>query len=98
MILYVLDAVCQHHKPPVDFIQFAPLKAVAQLFAPQAQRMKTTGFFQGSWAWELAGGGGVDYRWRGPFDFRAQADYIRTNFFNDAQNNFRGAIGIVIRF
>jgi len=60
--------------------------------------MKTTGFFEGSWAWELAGGGGVDYRWRGPFDFRAQADYLRTNFFGDSQNGFRGSIGLVVRF
>ena len=60
--------------------------------------MKTTGFFAGSWAWEVAGGGGVDYSWRGPFGFRGQADYIRTNFFNDTQNNVRASIGLVIKF
>jgi len=60
--------------------------------------MKTTGFFEGSWAWEVAGGGGVDYRWRGPFDLRVQADYVRTNLFHDTQNCIRASTGLVIRF
>ena len=60
--------------------------------------MQTNGFFAGSWAWEVAGGGGIEYTWRGPFAFRGSADYLRTNFFNDSQNDVRGSLGIVWRF
>lgn len=60
--------------------------------------MKTPGFFAGSWAWEVGGGGGVDYPWRGPFSLRAQADYLRNNFFNDAQNQIRVSFGLVFHF
>jgi hypothetical protein len=60
--------------------------------------MITPGFFQGSWAWELAAGGGVDYPWRGPFSWRAQADYLRNNFFNDGQNQIRLSLGLVFHF
>jgi hypothetical protein len=60
--------------------------------------MSTPGFFAGSWAWEVAAGGGVDYPWRGPFSLRAQGDYVRTNFFNTGQDQVRGALGIVVHF
>jgi hypothetical protein len=40
----------------------------------------------------------VDYKWRGPFGFRVQADYLRTNLFGLTQNMVRAATGFVIRF
>ena len=60
--------------------------------------MSTPGFFAGSWAWELGGGGGLDYPWRGPFSWRVQADYLRNNFFNDSQNQIRASFGLVFHF
>ena len=39
MILHMLDPVGKNYKPPIDFIQFAALKLVSQLFAAQAQRV-----------------------------------------------------------
>jgi hypothetical protein len=60
--------------------------------------MRTPGFFAGSWAWEVGAGGGVDYPWRGPFSLRAQADYLRNNFFNDSQNQIRVSLGLVFHF
>jgi hypothetical protein len=60
--------------------------------------MSTPGFFAGSWAWEVAAGGGVDYPWRGPFSWRGQADYIRNNFFNNGQNQIRLSLGLVFHF
>jgi len=58
----------------------------------------TSGFFESSIAWTAGGGGGVDYRWRGPFSWRVQADYLRTNVFGLHQNMLRASTGIVVRF
>lgn len=58
----------------------------------------TPGFFDSSTNWTVAGGGGVDYKWRGPFGFRVQADYLRTNLFGLTQNMVRASAGFVIRF
>lgn len=58
----------------------------------------TSGFFQSSIAWTVGGGGGVDYRWRGPFSWRVQADYLRTNVFGLHQNMLRASTGIVVQF
>ena len=58
----------------------------------------TSGFFDSSTAWAVAGGGGVDYLWRGPFGWRLQADYLRTNVFGLHQNMVRASTGVVIRF
>jgi hypothetical protein len=60
--------------------------------------MRTPGFFAGSWAWELAAGGGADYAWRGPWSIRVQGDYLRNNFFSTGQNNFRTGFGLVYHF
>src|SRR5579883_1960208 len=57
-----------------------------------------TGVFDSSTNWTVAGGGGVDYKWRGPFGFRVQADYLRTNLFGLTQNMVRASTGFVIRF
>ena len=60
--------------------------------------VSTPGFFDSSTDWTIAGGGGVDYSWRGPFAFRVQADYLRTNLFGLTQNMIRASTGIVVRF
>jgi hypothetical protein len=46
----------------------------------------------------MAVGGGVDHPWRGPFSWRAQGDYVRTNFFNTGQNQIRLSLGLVFHF
>ncbi|HET7890263.1 MAG TPA: hypothetical protein VFL34_01985 [Candidatus Sulfotelmatobacter sp.] len=43
-------------------------------------------------------GGGLDYRLFGPLAARIEGDYLRTGFFNSKQNNFRLALGAVLRF
>lgn len=51
---------------------------------------------QDSFAFAL--GGGVDYRLIKPLAVRVQGDYVRTNFFNTSQNDFRLSTGLVLRF
>jgi hypothetical protein len=58
----------------------------------------TPGFFDSSTNWTVAGGGGVDYKWRGPFSLRLQADYLRTNLFGLTQNMVRASTGVVVHF
>jgi len=43
-------------------------------------------------------GGGADYRLRGPFAWRVQADYLQTQFYGTAQKDVRFSTGLVIRF
>jgi hypothetical protein len=43
-------------------------------------------------------GGGADYRFNPRFSGRLQADYVRTSFFSQSQNNFQLSAGIVIHF
>ena len=43
-------------------------------------------------------GGGLDYRLIGPLAARVEGDYLRTDFFNSTQNNFRLALGAAFRF
>jgi opacity protein-like surface antigen len=60
---------------------------------PQLAELKSkdSGFAYG-------GGGGVDFFFSRKIGLRVAADYIRTPFFNDTQNNFRGTAGLVFRF
>jgi hypothetical protein len=58
----------------------------------------TPGFFDSSTNWTVAGGGGVDYKWRGPFSLRVSADYLRTNLFGLTQNMVRASTGLVVSF
>lgn len=48
--------------------------------------------------YSIQGGGGVDYRWNPRVSFRLEGDYVRTGFFNLAQNNFQISLGIVFHF
>ena len=43
-------------------------------------------------------GGGLDYKLIPAVAARFQADYLRTGFFSDTQNNIRISTGIVLRF
>jgi len=60
--------------------------------------LETTGFFDSDTKWTAGGGGGVDYKWQGPFAWRVQADYLRLNVFQTHQNMIRASTGLVIRF
>ena len=44
------------------------------------------------------GGAGADVFFSGKLGLRVAADYIRTPFFSDTQNNLRGSAGLVVRF
>lgn len=48
--------------------------------------------------YSITAGGGADYRWNPRISFRAEADYVHTGFFNQAQHNFQLAGGIVFHF
>jgi hypothetical protein len=60
--------------------------------------VRTTGFFSSSIGYTIAAGGGVDYKWRGPFSIRVSGDYLRMDLFNTTQNMFRGSTGFVLHF
>ena len=49
-------------------------------------------------AFASAFGGGLDYRIIRPIAVRVEGDYLRTSFFSTTQNNFRLAVGVVVRF
>ena len=49
-------------------------------------------------SYSLKAGGGADYRWNPRISFRLEADYVRTGFFKQSQNNFQLAGGIVFHF
>jgi len=46
----------------------------------------------------IQAGGGEDFRWNPRVSFRLEADYVRTAFFNQSQNNFQLAGSIVFHF
>jgi len=49
-------------------------------------------------AYAIKAGGGADYRWNPRIAFRLEGDYVRTGFFNQSQNNFQLAGGVVFHF
>jgi hypothetical protein len=49
-------------------------------------------------SWAAAIGGGADYTITPRFGWRLQADYVRTQFFGNTQNNVRASTGLVFRF
>src|SRR6267154_1605231 len=46
----------------------------------------------------IKAGGGGDYRWNPRISFRLEGDYVRTGFFNQSQNSFQIAGGVVFHF
>ena len=59
--------------------------------------VNTNGFGSDT-SFATAVGGGLDYKIVRPIAWRFQADYVRTRFFNRAENNVRLSTGIVFRF
>jgi hypothetical protein len=49
-------------------------------------------------SYSIKAGGGADYRWNPRVSFRIEADYVRTAFFHESQNNFQLAGGVVFHF
>lgn len=49
-------------------------------------------------SYSIMAGGGADYRWNPHLSFRAEADYVRTGFFNESQANFELSGGAVVHF
>jgi hypothetical protein len=46
----------------------------------------------------IQAGGGADYRFNPRFSGRLEADYVRSQFFSQSQNNFQLAASVVIHF
>lgn len=49
-------------------------------------------------ALSVQAGIGLDYRVNTRLSLRAETDWVRTQFFNDAQNNFQGVAAVVFHF
>jgi hypothetical protein len=49
-------------------------------------------------SYSIKAGGGADYRWNPRISFRLEADYVRTGFFSESQNDFQLAGGMVFHF
>jgi opacity protein-like surface antigen len=49
-------------------------------------------------AFSIQAGGGVDYHFNPRFSGRLEANYVRTTFFSQSQNNFELAAGVVFHF
>ncbi len=58
--------------------------------------MKTAGNSRSGFAYEL--GGGVDWRWKTGVALRAQGDWVRSHLYQESQNHFQIATGIVFSF
>ncbi len=58
----------------------------------------TTNGFGSDTSYATAVGGGLDYKIVRPIAWRFQGDYVRTRFFDRADNNLRLSTGIVFRF
>ncbi len=66
------------------------------IFGGAHEQPQIAGFSRNSYV--LKAGGGADYRWNPRLSFRLEADYVRTGFFKQSQNNFQLAGGIVLHF
>jgi len=66
------------------------------IFGGAHEQPKIAGQSKNSYAVKI--GGGADYRWNPRLSFRLEGDYVRTGFFNQSQNDFQLAGGIVFHF
>ena len=57
---------------------------------------QTAGNSRSSFAYEL--GGGVDWRWKPRLALRVQGDWVRSQLYQESQNNFQIVTGIVFNF
>jgi opacity protein-like surface antigen len=55
-------------------------------------------FSSSNFAFSLALGGGVDYKFGSRWAWRVQTDYLQWGFFNGTQDNFRVSTGLVFHF
>ena len=68
------------------------------LFGVARVHFSASGFSDDEMNFSTALGGGLDYRIRGPFQWRAQADYLLSRFFSSTQHNGRFSTGLVFTF
>ncbi len=66
------------------------------IFGGAHEQPQTSGFSRNTYS--IQAGGGADYRWNPRLSFRLEADYVRTGFFKQSQNNFQLAGGFVFHF
>jgi hypothetical protein len=66
------------------------------IFGGAHEQPQITGSSRNSYV--IKAGGGADYRWNPRISFRLEADYVRTGFFKQSQNDFQLAGGIVFHF
>jgi len=66
------------------------------IFGGSHEQPQTAGNSKNSYAIEA--GGGADYRFNPRFSGRLEADWVRTGFFNQSQNNFQLMGGVVFHF
>jgi hypothetical protein len=66
------------------------------IFGGAHEQPQTAG--SGKNAYGIQAGGGADYGFNSRFSGRLQANYIRTGFFGQSQNNFELGAGLVVHF
>ena len=66
------------------------------IFGGAHEQPQVTGSSRNSYVIKV--GGGADYRWNPRISFRLGADYVRTGFFSQSQNNFQLTGGFVFHF
>lgn len=69
---------------------------VHAIFGGSHEQPQTSGHSKNSYAIEA--GGGADYRFNPRFSGRLEADWVRTGFFGQSQNNFQLMGGVVFHF
>jgi hypothetical protein len=66
------------------------------IFGGTHEQPQTAGNSKNAFAIEL--GGGADYRFNPRFSGRLEADWVRTTYFSQSQNNFELTAGVVFHF
>jgi hypothetical protein len=66
------------------------------IFGGAHEQPQTAGNSRNSYS--ILAGGGADYNFNARFSGRLEANYIRTGFFNQSQNNFQLGAGLVVHF
>ncbi len=66
------------------------------IFGGAHEQPQTSGFSRNTYS--IQAGGGADYRWNPRLSLRLEADYVRTGFFKQSQNDFQLAGGFVFHF
>jgi hypothetical protein len=66
------------------------------IFGGAHEQPQTAGFSKNSYAIQV--GGGADYRFNPRFSGRLEADWVRTGFFGEGQDNFLLTGGVVFHF